>query len=35
VVAFQDIGAVRPFDLPVSRSSTPDAVGGEMNGVQR
>jgi RNA polymerase sigma-70 factor (ECF subfamily) len=35
VVAFQDIGAVRHFDLPVSRSSTPDAVGGEMNGVQR
>jgi RNA polymerase sigma-70 factor (TIGR02960 family) len=28
VVAFQDIGAVRRFDLPDSRSSTPKAVGG-------
>ena len=35
VVSFQDIGAVRRFDLPASRSSTPDAVGGKMKGVKR
>jgi len=35
VVAFQDIDALRHFDLPASRSRTPDAVGRLVNGVKR